>query len=156
MIKIERLEDHHIEKVKTVKISEEQIKFAGTPTAFLKDGSETVHLHVVVNNGDVVGFFKIDTGYAENYSFCEPDSLGLRAFVIDSRQQGKGLGTKAMLALNPYLQSNYSDYTSIYLTVNCKNPAAVRVYEKAGFVDTQALYLGGSAGPQYIMQLSLI
>jgi len=154
-MKIERLEYQHIEKVKTVKIADEQIKFVGTPTAFLKDGSENVHLHVIVNNGDVVGFFKIDTGYAENYLFCALDSLGLRAFVIDSRQQGKGVGTKAMLALKPYLQSNYSDFSSIYLTVNCKNPAAVRVYEKAGFIDTQELYLGGSAGPQHIMWLSL-
>jgi hypothetical protein len=44
---------------------------------------------------------------------------------------------------------------SIILTVNCKNPAAYAAYISGGFVDTGAQYVGGNAGPQFIMQLVL-
>ena len=74
------------------------------------------------------------------------------AFVLDKNQQGKGLGTGTVKALFPYLQANYSAYESIYLTVNCKNPAAFNCYQKGGFEDTNEQYLGGAAGPQFIMR----
>ncbi|GAM64435.1 histone acetyltransferase HPA2 [Vibrio ishigakensis] len=51
-----------------------------------------------------------------------------------------------------FLQETYSDYHAVYLTVNCKNPAAFQCYLKAGFVDTEELYLGGDAGPQHVMK----
>ena len=41
-------------------LPEEQVKFAGTAEGFLSDGSETIHLHVIKFDNQVVGFFKID------------------------------------------------------------------------------------------------
>ncbi|WP_308811172.1 GNAT family N-acetyltransferase [Photobacterium profundum] len=82
---------------------------------------ESGHKHVVLVDDAVVGFFVIDTA---NYGFCSKGALGLRAFFIDSRHQGKGYGKFSVAALKPYLQQAYSQNSKIYLTVNCKNLSA--------------------------------
>ncbi|EAQ64337.1 hypothetical protein MED121_04438 [Marinomonas sp. MED121] len=151
MITIERLNESHLEDVRQVSLADEQVKFAGTAEEFLEDGSDFIHLHVIKHDGVLVGFFKIDTAYSDSYTFCQQNALGLRAFVIDVNQQGKGIGTGAVKALFTYLKQRYSGFDLIYLTVNCKNPGAKMCYLKGGFEDTGEQYLGGEAGPQYIM-----
>ena len=152
MVTIERLTEAQIELVKQVKLAEEQVKFAGTAEEFLQDGSETTHLHIIKLDNEVVGFFKLDTAYRDSYEFCSESGIGLRAFALDKNQQGKGLGTRAVKALFPYLKEHYSSFEFIYLTVNLKNPGAIACYEKGGFEKTDELYLGGAAGPQHIMR----
>ena len=152
MITIERLNDTQIEQVNEIQLADEQVKFAGTATDFLSDGSETTHLHIIKHGSEVVGFFKLDVAYPAGYKFCPEGSIGLRAFALDKNQQGKGLGTGAVKALFPYLAANYEGYDWIYLTVNCKNHAAYNCYVKGGFEDTNEQYLGGAAGPQFIMR----
>ncbi|MEZ9698395.1 GNAT family N-acetyltransferase [Vibrio sp. 10N.261.46.E12] len=152
MIIIEKLEESHVTLVQAIQLADEQVKFAGTAAEFLLDGSDTTHLHVIKSDNEVVGFFKLDIAYAEHYEFCPEGSIGLRAFAVDKNQQGKGLGTGAVKALFPYLKANYAKYDSIYLTVNCKNPAAFNCYKKGGFEDSVKQYLGGAAGPQFIMR----
>ena len=152
MVTIERLTEAQIESVKKVKLAAEQVKFAGTAEEFLQDGSETTHLHIIKLNNEVVGFFKLDIVYSESYKFCPESGIGLRAFVLDKNQQGRGLGTRAVKALFPYLKEHYSSFEFIYLTVNLKNPGAIACYEKGGFEKTDELYLGGAAGPQHIMR----
>ena len=55
MITIERLNDAHIEQVNEIQLADEQVKFAGTATDFLSDGSETTHLHIIKYGSEVVG-----------------------------------------------------------------------------------------------------
>ena len=43
----------------------------------------------------------------------------------------------------------------IVLSVNVRNPVAIRTYARAGFADTGELYLGGTAGPQHVFELWL-
>ena len=152
MITIEKLNHSHVDEVKTIQLADEQINFAGTAAEFLADVCETTHLHVIKHHKRVIGFFKIDIAYASKYNFCPEGGLGLRAFAIDKAQQGKGFGTKVVRALFAYLKVNYPRYTSIYLTVNCKNPGAVVCYLNGGFQDTAEKYLEGPAGPQHIMR----
>ncbi|MCK6261690.1 GNAT family N-acetyltransferase [Vibrio sp. ZSDE26] len=152
MINIEKLCKSHFDAVRLITLADEQIKFAGTADDFLSQGSDTTHLHIIKDQDTIVGFFKLDTAYASSHDFCPGSGLGLRAFVIDNKQQGKGLGTKAVTALFPYLKNHYASFDSIYLTVNCKNPSAKACYLKGGFEDTGKLYLGGAAGPQTIMR----
>jgi len=156
MINIEKLNASHMSELHNITLAKEQIKFASTVEAFLADGSETTHLHIIKHDDDVVGFFKIDTAYSSTFSFCSEPSVGLRTFVIDAKLQGKGIGSNAVKALIPYLKEYYPDYHSLYLTVNCQNPGAVICYQKAGLQDTGELYLGGSAGPQHIMKAKII
>ncbi len=156
MIKIEKLRSSHFDAVKKISLADEQVKFAGTAEEFLLDASETTHLHVIKSDDVITGYFKLDIAYSSNYPFCPKTGLGLRAFVIDKNQQGKGIGTNAVKALFSYLKSNYPNYSSIYLTVNCKNPVAKVCYLKGGFKDIGEKYLGGAAGPQYIMYGEII
>lgn len=153
MIEIEKLNESHVERVKQVKLADEQVKFAGTAEEFLSDNSESNHRYVIKSNGDVVGFFKIMLSFSLglDYSFCPKNSLVLGIFAIGVNHQGKGIGTRAIQALLPYLKINYPESELVYLTVNCKNPTAKRCYHKSNFVDTGELYLGGEAGPQHIM-----
>jgi RimJ/RimL family protein N-acetyltransferase len=155
MVTIERLNEGHRQAVESIKLAQEQVKFAGTAQEFLADDSETTHLHIIQNQQKVVGFFKIDIAYASSYPFCPSNALGLRFFVVGIDHQGKGIGTGAVRELFHYLAQAYTDYNAVYLTVNCKNPAARACYLKGGFVDTGELYLGGAAGPQHIMRAVL-
>ncbi|NRD75060.1 GNAT family N-acetyltransferase [Shewanella sp. VB17] len=151
MLTIEKLQECDLSKVLKITLPETQIKFAETAKDFLSDNNDTTHLHVIKLNNTIVGFFKIDTAYSSVYDFCSDTGVGLRAFVIDAKQQGKGIGSNAVKALFPYLQAHYPAYNTIYLTVNCKNDGARRCYQKGGFIDTGDTLLGGIEGPQYIM-----
>jgi len=70
----------------------------------------------------------------------------LRSFVIGADQQGRGLGTAAARA-TPELAQRVAGADAVVLTVNERNPAGRRAYERAGFADV-GRYLGGVAGPQ--------
>lgn len=151
MLTIERVKESDFHKIREISIEDEQLQFAGTSEEFIEDASDTAHLHIIKQEGDVVGFFKLDIAYAEQYPFCPADGMGLRFFVIDKAKQGRGLGTSAVKALFPFLKSNYPHFHSIYLTVNSKNPAARACYLKGGFEEHGETYMGGPAGPQHIM-----
>jgi RimJ/RimL family protein N-acetyltransferase len=151
VIEIEKLSEKYVEQALALKVSDEQLMFVGSVQEIFESIPESGHKHVVLVGDEVVGFFVIDTAYSQNYDFCSEGALGLRAFFIDSRHQGKGYGKSSVAALKPYLQQAYSQNSKIYLTVNCKNLSAYRCYSKYGFTDTDELYCGGAAGPQYIM-----
>ncbi|WP_224641424.1 GNAT family N-acetyltransferase [Vibrio vulnificus] len=139
----------NIEAVLLIRLTDEQIKFAGTASEFISSGSDTTHLYVIKNSGSIVGFFKLDLAYSSNCPFCPPDGIGLRAFAIDINYLGK----RAVKSLIPYINTHYSMFNWICLTVNCKNQRAKVCYEKGGFESTSELYLGGLAGPQRIMRV---
>jgi RimJ/RimL family protein N-acetyltransferase len=155
MMKIEKLSEKYLQQALALKVSGEQLKFVGTVQEIFENMPETGHKHVVLVGEEVVGFFVIDTAYSENYDFCSKGALGLRAFFIDSRYQGKGYGKSSVVALKPYLQQAYSQYSKVYLTVNCTNSSAYRCYSRSGFTDTNDLYLGGAAGPQFVMLMNM-
>lgn len=155
MIAIEKLTPQHLEELSKVVLAKDQIQFACSAKEFLKESNQRVHLHVIKHTSKVIGFFKLDCGYHEDYAFCPSDALGLRSFVIDKRLQGQGLGQITIKALIVFLKQHYSHYSWLYLTVNCKNMLAKSCYQKAGFLEENALYLDGPAGPQHIMYMPL-
>ncbi len=155
MVKIEKLTNENLEQTLQISVSDEQLKFVGTIAEIMDNVTETDHTYVLLDDSQVVGFFIIDTIYAQKYDFCNLNNLGLRGFLIDHRCQGKGLGKSAVLAIKPFLSANYSDYQNISLTVNCKNAAAYKCYLNGGFTDSGELYKGGPAGPQHIMSMKI-
>ncbi|KZN38042.1 GNAT family N-acetyltransferase [Pseudoalteromonas luteoviolacea] len=152
MITITKLFETDIKQIQHIHLNEDQIEFAGTVDEFLNDASDTTHLHVIKSGEEIIGYFKLDLAYARKYDFCPESAVGIRAFVIDKKQQGKGYGKQAVKALFPYVASSYPNYKEIVLTVNCRNKAAYECYRKAGFEDTNEKYLGSPAGPNYIMR----
>ncbi|MDW6001583.1 GNAT family N-acetyltransferase [Vibrio mangrovi] len=155
MLQIEPMYPKHQSEIELLSVNAQQRAFVGTMEEILVNISDWVHPHVVISEQQVIGFFLVDTRYSLNVDFCQPDDIGIRAFFIDSRQQGKGYGKLAVSLLKPYLQRQYPMHHQVYLTVNCRNKIAFHCYEAGGFKDTRALYLGGAAGPQHIMSLHL-
>jgi len=111
--------------------------------------------HLIIESSRIIGFFIIDRGYSNRYTFTEREELGLLGYFIDSRHQGKGFGGAACRKLREYLPEKYPDYSSIALTVNCKNLPAQRAYLSGGFQDTGELFQGGRSGPQHIYRMRL-
>lgn len=155
MIQLTPMTPDYLEKVVTLSVAQEQLPYVGTIEEVLLNADDKVHPHLVLAEGEVVGIFLIDTTYSDNYDFCPVDGLGFRAFLIDSRQQGKGYGSGTMAELATYLSQHYSGFSTVYLTVNCKNHIAYQCYLKNGFQDDKQLYLGGAAGPQHILSMAL-
>ena len=144
--------------VRALRVAPDQYRYVGD-TAFnlgdtLRDPmSEAMS---VIADDVVVGFYRLD--FAPNAvvgrSLGAP-SVGLRAFVIDHRHQGRGYGRMAMEACREDLRRRHPDRELLVLTVNCINAPAIAAYRKAGFTDTGELFHGGSAGPQHVMLQSL-
>ncbi|MGD8379628.1 MAG: GNAT family N-acetyltransferase [Gammaproteobacteria bacterium] len=155
MLTFARLFPETFSTVARLGVAEEQLPFVGRMSSLLEKAVETSHYHAIHAGQEVIGFFNLDTVYGDTYPFSFPGELGLRAFFIDRRYQGRGYGKAACLALGPYLEASYGEYPSIALTVNCRNRGALKVYLAGGFSDTGELYHGGRAGPQHILRMSL-
>nr|WP_206188333.1 GNAT family protein [Sedimentitalea sp. CY04] len=141
--------------VRHIQVTGDQAIYAGTIHQAFDTVENAVDFHAIFDGDYAVGFFKIDRNFGTNNDFANDGELGLRAFKIDSAQQGKGYGVAAAQALQTYLPGLYPSALSIVLTVNLANPAAYAVYRKAGFVDTGEFFTGGLAGPQHIMRMTL-
>lgn len=144
--------------VRALQVAPEQLPFVGDTAYNLEQTRLDRHSEAmaVLAGERVVGFYRLDFSVSAiaGRPLGEP-SVGLRAYVIDRRQQGRGYGTLAMRACAEDLRRRYPERRLLALTVNVRNPAAYAVYLKAGFVDTGELYHGGSAGPQHLMLLRL-
>ena len=65
----------------------------------------------------------------------EPACYDLQQFMIDQRFQNKGYGTQALKEIIEQLQAE-GKYDCVEVCVKRADAPALRVYEKAGFVDT--------------------
>ncbi len=103
-----------------------------------------------------VGYYRVDPHprSVAGRDFDVP-ALGLRAFFIDTRWQGRGLGTLALTALLEDVIERHGDARLLVLTVNLSNHAAIQLYQRAGFSQSGELYHGGRAGPQQLMLRTL-
>ncbi|MGD6738002.1 GNAT family N-acetyltransferase [Photobacterium leiognathi subsp. mandapamensis] len=151
MIEIKLFTNRDENAVKRIVVPKSQVMFASSAEDFIASATETMHLYVIYYHGEIIGFFKLDIAYSEQMKFCPINTLGLRTFVISQHYQGKGIGTAVIKRILHYTAVHYARYDAIYLTVNCKNPAAKRCYEKSGFQLTGDLFLEGDFGPQEVM-----
>ena len=106
----------------------------------------------ILADSRVIGFYRLDR--APNAVTGRPlaqPHLGLRAFLIDHRRQGRGLGTRAVRACCDDAGRRHPRHRLLALTVNCRNHAAVATYRRAGFEDSGELFHGGAAGPQHLL-----
>ncbi len=65
----------------------------------------------------------------------EPACYELQQFMIDAQYQGHGYGYAALKIILSLLQEE-GRFSSVEVCVNCAAVQALRVYQKAGFVDT--------------------
>lgn len=154
VVTIETIQAADIGRLAHFSLPPDQIGFSDLPANVLAADPDREG-HVILADGTPAGFFAIDRDYGEKYDFAAPGSIGVRMFSVDHAMQGRGIASAACRAMTAYFRAHYPGVETCWLTVNCRNPAARRVYEKGGFVDTGELYLGGGFGPQHIMRLDL-
>ncbi|MEP1327172.1 GNAT family protein [Pseudophaeobacter sp.] len=143
-----------------IQVEADQILFSGTVAQAFAANEEGVDFHAILDqdrpdHDRPVGFFKLDWLFHQQYGFAQANELGLRAFMIDRRHQGKGVATAAVRTLKSYIPGLYPSHKAVVLTVNMQNVPAIRCYKAGGFVDTGDIYPHGMAGPQHIMRLDL-
>lgn len=143
------------ERVLGLSLHETQQAFVAPIAQTLAEIHSQLSAHLIGHGEQVAGFFLIDQDYAQHYPFASADSVGLRNFFIDQRFQGLGLAKRSLQALPDYLRAQRIAASAVFLTVNCKNEAAIPLYRQCGFEDTGELYLDGGYGPQHIMRLAL-
>ena len=109
----------------------------------------------IVVRGVPVGMFVLDLrGFVRELD-DDPSTVLFRAFYIAPEYQGRGYATAAVLATRAYVQQRLPGVKRVVLGVNHRNPVAVAAYLRGGFVMTGQDYLGGSVGPQHVMELEI-
>lgn len=140
--------------VRALQVKPGQGAYAGDPAfnlASAQDDPQSEAMAVIADER-VVGFYRLD--FARNAVIGRhpgAPSVGLRAFLIDARHQGCGIGRRAAIAMCEDVRRRHPDRRLLLLLVHCRNLAGIAVYRKAGFVDTGELFGGGRAGPQHLM-----
>ena len=135
----------------------EQERFAGRlrDTLPAAEGDPEREPVAILEGDEPVGFFVLHRGPAAGELAPERRDVLLRAFLVDAAAQGRGIATRALAALPDFVSERLPGVRRIVLSVNVKNPVAIRTYARAGFADSGALYHGGAAGPQHVFELWL-
>src|SRR5688500_8756037 len=134
-----------------------QERFVGDPLRMVLAGlaEDSRRPYVMECGGRAVGVLTLQAGAARLAGWPDDDSAWLlRGFLIDRREQGKGLGplgaVAAVAAAEKLSARNGTGEAGVVLSVNESNPAGLSAYRRAGFED-RGQYSGGPAGPQRIM-----
>lgn len=149
--------DVKLGEIAELAVTPEQRMFVGDPLRMMLVALEedSRHPFVVDSRGSAVGVLTLQSGAATLSGWPDDDSAWLlRGFLVDYRQQGRGLGTLAAAAAvreaARLTAALGGEQAGVVLSVNEVNPAARTAYRKAGFED-RGQYLGGGSGPQRIM-----
>ncbi|MCB5293526.1 GNAT family N-acetyltransferase [Arthrobacter sp. SO3] len=141
-------------EIAELEVTEDQRRFVGEPLRMMLIALEedSRHPFAIDCNGSAAGVLTLQTGAATLAGWDDDLSVWLlRGFLIDRRQQGRGLGTLAAdVAVREAAKLTAAlggGQAGVVLSVNEENPAGRAAYRKAGFQD-RGRYLGGGAGPQ--------
>lgn len=160
MLTIKRMQEADRHSVCELAVADHQSDFVLPIAEILSNKHEDEDFHVIGFDHSelgsrIIGFFMLDHSFARHPEFSQFGELGLRAYFIDARYQGKGYGRQSCLLMGQYVTRHYPAVSNLVLTVNQRNTAAQALYLACGFLDSQTVYLGGPAGPQNIMYLPL-
>ncbi len=145
------------DELSEVNLTGEQSKFGGSPSEFVDmQKEEGRHVFLIYADNQLVGTGSLLTGPVTESLWPKGTlAVQLRGFVVDARLQGKGIGTEATRQVITLARGVDHEAEHLILSVNQRNPAARRAYEKAGFRIWPEPYLGGPIGPQDIMYIEL-
>ena len=143
-----------VDAVRTLRVAPVQAVYVGDPAFNLANAMQDrlSEAMAVLAGDEVIGFYRLDFSPRAITGQSHPvPSVGVRAFLIDHRHQGRGVGAAAARAMCDDLARRHPRQRLAVLAVHCRNRIAVAAYRKAGFVDTGQWLAGGSAGPQHVM-----
>jgi len=141
-----------------ITVFEEQARFIPSMAELLnrfigRDAEAYVYLAGARCDGRAAGIIVVTPTYetadlkSDGSSLCWVDTL-----AVDKQFQRRGVGKKLLEHSIAVIKSRHD---VLCLTVDIRNISAKAMYLKSGFQDSGELYLGGSAGPQHILQYEL-
>ncbi|MBL4630656.1 MAG: hypothetical protein JKY14_05670 [Paraglaciecola sp.] len=154
-VTIAPLAEDNIEAARTLTVKPFQEVFSGQPIDLLSKSEAGISVHVIKKKDLVVGMFRVDTRFHFNHTFMQPDTSGIRNFIIDQNKQGQGLGTETCRMMPAYLRGVIPMARGVYLMMNITNAGAYKACIKGGWNDTGDKYTLGRTGPQHILCMPL-
>ena len=133
MLKLIEVNEENWLDFRRLSVRDDQKGFLDNPVGILARGYLYRH-----DRASVIGIADDDTavGIALVRDLDEePACYDLQQFMIDARFQGKGYGTAALRLILSALEKERK-YDCAEVCVKKNDTAALRVYEKVGFVDT--------------------
>jgi ribosomal protein S18 acetylase RimI-like enzyme len=126
------------DRVRRLTIAPRQVEYAGSTAnavAACDDGDpkQVVGLALRVD-GAIVGFVVVKRRDAAP-DWATPGTAVLSALRVDVQHQGRGIGSAALPAIAAWVRGHWKSATSLALTVDEENVAAIRAYAKAGWCE---------------------
>ncbi len=140
--------------VRAVEVSPAQSAYVGNTAFNLLDAQSDANSEAmaILANGRVIGFYRLDFApRAVVGRELGTPHVGVRAFCLDHRQQGRGHGSRAAAAMAEDARRRHPDRRLMVLAVHARNRIAIAAYQRAGFVHNGQYMPGGRAGPQLVM-----
>ena len=133
MIRLTEITEENWLTAASLSVKEEQKRFLAPAIGILARGyvyrSCNARVRVIENDGTIVGLALV------REFTDEPLGYDLQQFMIDQRYQGRGYGSAALgLILDALRRENRFDHVEV--CVKKDDAAAIRLYEKHGFVDS--------------------
>ncbi len=94
---------------------------------------DSAYVISVLKNDIPTGFFVLDFGEDKYELSDNPKCVLFRSFSINPNFQGQGLGKKAVMKTDDFLQKYFPDCDEIVLAVNERNIPAKQLYLKCGY-----------------------
>lgn len=141
-------------ELKEFTIAETEKAFALLPLAALEDLAPEEYPVVVLYQQQAVGFMRLNQNNEGASLAQNPNAVLVKSFSITEHMQSQGLAQAALAQLPDYIHTHFPNTDEIVLSVNFKNPKAIHVYQKLGYIDTKRV-IEGPAGPQHVMSYPL-
>lgn len=133
MVKLFDVTEQNWLKIVTLSVEEHQKKFLDSAVGIIARGyayrSCNAKVIGIANDEQIIGVSLVKDMDEE------PACYDLQQFMIDKQFQNKGYGTEAMRLILSQLQKE-GKYSCVEVCVNKENAAALKMYEKLGFLDT--------------------
>ena len=133
MIRLTEITEANFFAARALAVAPEQRGFLDSAAGILARGylyrGQNARVWAVDTNGEVVGLALVKDMDEE------PACYDLQQFMIDARYQNRGYGAQALRLILKRL-AHEGKYGCVEVCVRRDDPAARRLYEKAGFSDT--------------------
>lgn len=133
MICLADVNENNFEALRRLDVAPEQRRFLDSPLGILARGyvyrTQRARVLAVLAEGEPVGLLLVKDMDEE------PACYDLQQFMIDRRFQGRGYGTEALRLILSALEAERK-YGCVEVCVKRRDTAALRLYEKLGFVDS--------------------
>ena len=133
MVKLFDITEQNWLKVTTLTVEEHQKKFLDRAVGIIARGyayrSCNAKVIGIANDEQIIGVSLVKDLDEE------PACYDLQQFMIDKQFQNKGYGTEAMHLILSQLHKE-GKYACVEVCVNKENTAALKMFEKLGFLDT--------------------